>query len=115
MLSKITTTIGVKIMLALLASLLAVAAIQTLRVSWGHNREKALSEALRTSQANLAITNKSTGATAAATSLTRAAQAAARKEANEARQELDAAITAAPDWADMPIPAGVLASLRDKD
>lgn len=114
MLSKITTLLGVKIMLALLASLLAVATIQTLRVSWGQNREKALTEALRTARANQVITEKSNTATASASRTQQAAQATARKEANEAARELDAAIKASPDWADMPIPADVLRSLRGK-
>lgn len=104
-----------KLLLALVASLIAVATIQTLRVSWGHNREIKLREALRASEANLAIERKSSSATVSARTTQRAAQAVAQKEATNATKELDIALTASPDWADQPIPDDVAGSLRGTD
>lgn len=107
------TSILGKLILTVIAILLTLLAIQTCRVSWGQTREIKLSEALRTSEANLAITQKSTKATTTATTTQKAAQAVARKEAAIATKKLDIALEAAPDWAAERIPSDIADSLRE--
>lgn len=102
-----------KLILTVIAILLALSAIQTIRVSRLQVKTITLTNDLRTAEANLKIERKSTTATTVATTTQQAAQTVARKEAAIATKKLDIALTAAPDWAAQPIPADIAGSLRE--
>jgi cytoskeletal protein RodZ len=102
-----------KVLLGLVAILLAVAVIQTLRVSWGQNKQEALTAQLRTVKADNVALTKARHSDEVATASKTASVASIRKQANATTKKLEVALSVDPDWAEQPIPDDVARLLRD--